>query len=109
MTHKINIPNDSALLLQNIVSEPGWAKTVEDIVIGGSILVEIFGEFEPKKVTNKKGEEEFDMEWIKSTADWEFTEKQRDCCKRAMTAACGKLRSGRAAYYLTKAFGYTAE
>jgi len=109
MTHKINIPNDSALLLQNIISEPGWAKTVEDIVIGGSILVEIFGEFEPKKITNKKGEEEFDLAWIKATADWEFTEKQRDCARRAMAAVPGKLRSGRASYYLSKAFGYSSE
>lgn len=103
MTHKINIPNSSALLLVSVLASPGWAKTVEDIIVGGSLLVETFGKFEPKKT--EKGD--FDPAWLDETAEWELTEKQREGCKRAInsTIAEKKMPVAKTSFHLVKAFG----
>lgn len=103
MTHKINIPNSSALLLVSVLASPGWAKTIEDIIVGGSLLVEVFGKFEPKKTDDDK----LDPAWLDETSDWELTEKQRDGCKRAITLTIAekKMPVAKTSYLLVKAFG----
>lgn len=103
MTHELKIPNSSTLLLISVLSQPGWAKTIEDIIVGGSLLVEVFGKFEPKK-----GEDgQFDPAWLDEIHVSELTEKQRDCCKRAITSTINdkKMPVAKTSFFLVKAFG----
>lgn len=104
MTHKITLPNTSALLLVNVLSCDGWAATVPDIIQAGSLLAETFKDFEMKKDTDGKP----DREWLKQTREWEMTERQRECCKRAISGvtAIKKMPTGEPAYLLAKAFGF---
>lgn len=102
MTHKIALTNASALLLVSILSAEGWASSIPDIVQAGSLLTETFKNFEMKNVNGKA-----DKEWVWQTAEWELTEKQRECCKRAVCAmiAAKKVPTGRPSFDLVKAFG----
>lgn len=113
MTHELKIPNSSTLLLISVLSQPGWAKTIEDIIIGGSLLVEVFGKFEPKKIPKAKvnkddpDETEFDKVWLDEIHVAELTEKQRECCKRAITSTINdkKMPVAKTSFFLVKAFG----
>lgn len=102
MEHTIRLSNKSALLLSNILASDGWAKTIADIVLGGSILVDTYKDF---KVVEAQGK--VCPEWAVKINAWEFTEKQRECCKRAIEtlASTGKLPVGAPSYELLKGFG----
>lgn len=103
MTHKIKLPNASVMLLTSVLSADGWASTIPDIYQSGTILCETFSKFESKK--DSKGA--IDSTWAWESNEWELTEKQRECCKRAIggITAIKKMPTGRAAFELLKAFG----
>lgn len=103
MTHKIKLPNVSALLLVNILSTTGWASSVADVAQAGSLLCGIFDKFEPQK----NADDNIDVEWLHAETEWEFTEKQRECCKRAIAglAAMKKVPTGKPSFLLLQAFG----
>jgi len=104
MSHKIKTTNSSTLLLVNILSSAGWAKSIEDIVVGGSLLVEVFGDFKPQPAEDGKT---LDESWAVAEAEWELSEKQRECCKRAILSVVAekKMPVAKTSYQLVKAFG----
>lgn len=103
MTHKIPLTNASVLLLTNILSVPGWAKTIPDIVLGGELLTKKFTALSVRK--NDAGH--IDIAWASEAQEWEFTEAQRECCKTAINSAAsaGYIPPGNPATGLIEAFG----
>ena len=104
MTHKITLPNASTMLLLSILASDGWASSVPDIIQAGSLLSETFALFEPKKDASGA----IDRDWLWESREWGMTEKQRECCKRAIQsqAANKKVPTGKPSYFLSKAFGF---
>jgi hypothetical protein len=103
MTHKITLTNASSMLLLSILASEGWASSIPDIVQAGSLLSETFASFAPKK--DDRGV--IDQAWLWEQQEWEMTEKQRECCKRAIQsqAANKKVPTGKPSYELAKSFG----
>lgn len=103
MLHKIPLPHASTLLLTSMLSAPGWADTLADIQYGGQLMIETFKDFAPK--TDENGN--LDHAWLREEATWELSEKQRETCKKAITALAkeAKIPLGLPSYQLLKAFG----
>jgi len=108
MNHKINMSQGAVNLLRNIISGTGWAKTTQDIILGGGLLADTrLPEYE-----NIPTEKKAAMEWAKAPApEFEVSEKEREAVKRAITHFCtqGALPIGLASAELLKVFGFTAE
>lgn len=103
MKHQIKLTNASALLLTSILSQPGWAAGIEDILHGGAILVEVIPDLKPKFADEAKGK--LDTAWLDVEVEYSFSEKQRDCAKRAITKSVDKLTPGKPILGLARAFG----
>lgn len=107
MTHKIDLRNDSALLLVSVLSSDGWAASVADIHHAGSLLATKFDTFDAKRTDSGA----FDREWLAQIQPWEFTEKQRETIKKAINTLAKekKIPVGIPSYHLLLAFGLAEE
>lgn len=83
----------AALFVASVVSNPGWAKTIEDIYLGGSLLMGPLS-IEPPADRN-------DAAFYDEQTKFSLVERERDCIKRAVSELAkqgGKLPVSKYSY-----------
>lgn len=106
MNHKINMSQGAVNLLRSIVSGNGWAKTIQDIMLGGGLMVKL------PEYANIPTEDKKAKEWAEiKEAEFEVTEKERDSIKKAIAhfVELGAIPTNKGAVELLTAFGYAPE
>ena len=116
VSHKLELTRGSLRFLHQMIAAPGWAKTIQDIMLGGKLLAETLPPFEavPEK-RNTETPTDYDKRvkaWnAEAAAVFEITEKDREACKRALEhfAREGAIPPNEHSAKLLAAFGYAAE
>jgi hypothetical protein len=110
--HKLNITQGAAKYLQDLLNVLGWAKTTNDIIIGGSLLstkLELTTFPEATAEETVRAYEARVLPWMNTKMDLELTDKERDCVRRCLEH-CSKEARIRVSKYsseLLTVFGYT--
>lgn len=125
MNHKINLTQGAVRYLRDMLASTGWAKSINDIILGGGLLVDVLPEpSEPPTTTpvEREAADQARIRLLAHTADvkawaalpvpeFDVTEKQRDCIRRCIKhfAELGNIPPTPQAYVLLTAFGYSSD
>jgi hypothetical protein len=107
--HKVTLTNGAASLLLNCLcnSQPGWKRDLKDAAHASRLIVETFGDFEPKPPADDAKEADVlaFKNWQAEAKEWAFSEKERDLIKFCITKLGSVLPTSKPAFELMTAFG----
>ena len=125
MNHKINLTQGAVRYLRDMLASTGWAKSINDIILGGGLLVDVLPEPSEPPVITPVEREAADQARIRLAAhtanvktwsalpvpEFDVTEKQRDCIRRCIKhfAEQGSIPPTPQAFVLLTAFGYSPD
>lgn len=98
----IKLSNHALLILRGILARPGWATGIEDIVLGGGLLVKLPT---PAPVFTDESKTAVLNSWLEEIGEYPMTEKENTSCQVALRAhAAAALPPGPVALELIAAF-----